>query len=340
MSSSPHEDEPRYGRRLEHSDGGHPGPQQPGGWGQPGPDAAGQSPSGQAPAEQNPYGQNPEMQNPYGPSAGSAASAPDASPGPGQYGAPYGPGSQQPPAQSPYGQDFSGQAGQSPYGQQQPGGAPYGGASGSPYGGGPGSSYGGPASQPGWNTQGAGPAEKPRRPWTLLTSLFLVIGAGLVLGIAGALTMRRVQQASPEELMADPESFSGAFWEGFFAEAPPAEHQELLTVFGVMALVFAIIGFLVYLALAFVGAFAGHPGRIIATIVLGLGLVGNLLAIFPYGPWMLLVAALSLVAIILYWLPQTNSFIRRRRELRQGGVGAYPGAPGGPGYGPGPTPYA
>lgn len=280
MSSSPHENEPQYGRRLDPS--GEGPPQQPD-----------QVPYGQGPYGQGSYSRDSYAQGPYG--------------------------------QNPYSQQGHTQQGdssQGPYGG-------YGGPSGSPYGGG---HAGGIPS--GWHPQGPGQAEAPKRPWTLLTSLFLVIGAGLMLVIAGALTMSSVQQSTPEELMADPDSFSGAFWEGFLAEAPPADHQELITVFGVMALIFAIVGFFVYLTIAFVGSFAGNPGRIIATVVLGLGLVGNLLSLFPYGGWMLLVAALSLAAIVMYWLPPTNTFIRRRRELKQGGAGAYPAASFSPGYGP------
>ena len=349
MSSSPHEDEPQYGRRLDPSDDGQlyddsPAGHRPGPGDQPQPSAPGQGPGDQQePAHQNPYPSGPYAQGPY--AQDPYAQDPYAQ---GSYGqSPYNPqgyGQQGGGPQDPYG---AAAGGQSPYGSgtpagpqdagappQAPGlGAPYGGPAGSLYGGSPGGVQSGWSAQ---STQGAGPSEAPKRPWTLLTSLFLVIGAGLMLAIAGIVTMRSVQQSTPEELMGDPESFTGAFWEGFLSEAPPQERQELLTVFGVMALIFAVIGFFIYLTLAFVGSFAGNPGRIIATIVLGLGLVGNLLSLFPYGAWMLLVAALSLAAIILYWLPPTNAYIRRRREIRQDGAGSYT-APAGPGYGP--TPY-
>lgn len=304
-----------------------------------------------------------------------------------RYGA-YAPRSEGPeghPTEDPQSPGHPGQGGQhNPYGQPSwgsPGGSEPGSSGGSPglYGESP---YGGhsgePAAQqrPGAHSPqhpgdypAGGIMQKPKRPSSLVLAMVLMLVAGglsLIWGIytivavqaedAAALMSEPAREAMMQSLQADPQ----------LQELSPDEALEMmLVVLGVAALIWGLILLAIYVTLAFVGTMTGNVGRILATIWLA-GSVLFLLLGFNGASYAIIVLTVlaSLAALVLLWLPASNTFVQQRRASkeaqRQASFGGYqpgpppgttqtgpgqpgPGQPGGP-QGPqspygGPNPY-
>lgn len=277
--------QPRYGayapRGQEAPQADQPQPsQQPSGpYGQP---TWGQPSGGDQPASapeaSSPYGQNPYGQNPYAQPAGQD----------GGYHTGYQP--------APYGQPPQGQQ------PQEQGFAP------------------------------AAPAEKPKRPGTLVGALFAMIGAGLLSLGWGIYSFAALAGSQLQDFMT--EAQYDAFleqldeeWERQAAANPELEGtdpEELLdlymSIFGGMAVMWALFLLAMYLLWGFLGTIVNNACRIIATIWCGLSVFMLMLGIF--APLALAMTAgvvgLSILAIVLMFLPASNRYFRERRAWKAG----------------------
>lgn len=263
----------------------------------------------------NPYAQ-PTWGQPGGASGGSQQSTPQQSSDPygaGSYGAnPYG--------SNPYGSD--------PYGSQQ---QSHPGAAQSSWQHAPADQ--GQVQQPGQYPPGGYPAQqRPKRPATLWTVLATLLAAGVTSLIWGLYVLVTLPAQSLEG------TFGGAFNDIFFeemerqAEVDPnlqnLSAQELeeatLAMFGIMALVWSGILLALYITTAFLGAMVGNPGRILATIWAGLSLLFFTLGHdgASYG-LISATVALSLVAVIMMWLPASSQYVRHRKWQKETMRGGY-----------------
>lgn len=259
--------------------------------------------------EQPRWGQrHPEGSLPHSPAQGSGA-RPDAQPG--GYGAPAG-----------YGQQ-SGHSVPSSYGQPQnlPPMGPYSGPQGAHSGG-----------------MNMGPAQKPKRPITLILALVLMLLAGATALILSIMSFLNFISMSPEDM--------SPFWNEAFEEAQAQQGAageeitatDMMYGLGVFVLIGGIILAVLYTVFAFVGTMAGNVGRILATIFLA----GSVFLVL-FGPANLIVTGLSLAAIVALWLPASNTFIRNRKAWKDASrSGSHYGDPSGGNshqgqYGPGPV---
>ena len=315
----------------------------------------------------NPYGDtDPAEERPqprygaYAPRTGGSEGSETRAEGsePGAEGSETGPGAGSGEQRGAYG--AAGQGGQhNPYGQPswgQPGGAeaarsggqpgPYGA---DPYGGQHGGQPGA-AAQQGW-PQGdtaasggyPGPASthKPKRPTTLVLSMVLMLVAGGLSLIWGIYVLVSMQTEDAEALMS-PE-MREVMTESFqtdpqLQQLSQEEALEMLLMgFGVFALVWSLVLLAIYVTLAFVGTMTGNVGRVLATIWLA-GSVLFLLLGYDATSYTIigLTVIASIVALILLWLPASNTFVQQRRAVkeaqRRGSYGGYQSGPP-PGYG-------
>lgn len=243
---------------------------------------------------------------------------------------------------NPYGQPSWGQPG--PTQEQQQGHNPYAGPYGSPpVEGNPAASW-----QQGGYQQGGGyaapaPAQKPKRPSTLTAALTLFLIAGVTSLAWGIYVFVTLPLQDPEAFL-DPimqESMVTAFEND--PQLQGLSQTEMLEftlfAFAVMALVWAVVLLAIYITAAFLGAMAGTPGRILATIWAALSLFFLALGHdgASYGLILVTVSA-SITALVLLWMPPSNRFVRERRAFKDAQKGYYPGAYGPPqgGYQPHP----
>lgn len=181
-----------------------------------------------------------------------------------------------------------------------------------------GSPYGAPG-QPGQPDPSAG---KPSRPLTMTLSMVLQLAAGLLLAVAGVISGMRIMAAHPTQLLTEQE------WQDL-ADLSTSEAQDMMTVFGVMVLIGAVVLAIPYFVLAFVSTRGSQVGRILATIYLALSFLSVL-----FGPLNLLLVFLpSVAALVLLWLPPSNAYVKQVRAAKQGAAGS--GGYGSGGYGPG-----
>lgn len=96
--------------------------------------------------------------------------------------------------------------------------------------------------------------------------------------------------------------------------------EFVLFSLGVVALIWGVILLGIYIAMAFVGTMAGNPGRVIATIWFGLS-VFFLLPIFYFDAistlLVLATVGLSILCIVLVWLPASSEYVRNRRTFKE-----------------------
>lgn len=169
------------------------------------------------------------------------------------------------------------------------------------------------------------PAQKPKRPMTMILALVLMLLAGAAALTLSIMSFLNFISINPADI--------GPFWTEAFEEAqaqqgPEAEQvtvEDMLYVVGVMVLLGGIVLAVLYAVFAFVGTMTGNVGRILATIFLA----GSVFLIF-FGALNLIVTALSLAAIVALWLPASNSYIRSRKAWKQRPYGSGPGQPGAP----------
>lgn len=205
------------------------------------------------------------------------------------------------------------EASQPAYGQPQSTSAQYPAAPARYYAQHPGQGMAHPGGQP-------APAQKPKRPMTMILALVLMLLAGaaaLTLSILSFLNFISINPADMDPFWTD------AFEEAQAQQGADAEQvtvEEMLYVVGVMVLLGGILLAVLYTVFAFVGTMTGNVGRILATIFLS-GSVFMLL----FGPLNLIVTGLSLAAILALWLPASNSYIRGRKAWKQHRSGPGPG---------------
>ncbi|WP_120003256.1 proline-rich domain-containing protein [Nesterenkonia muleiensis] len=246
------------------------------------------------------------------------------------------------------GQSASAQTGPSPYG-----GGPYSTNQPSPYGNPDGGQPSQQPHQPSWNQPGGpqqggypqgsyppqspGAPQRPKRPATLWTVLAALLAAGatsLIWGIyvfvtIPTQTMSGVFGGNFSELMAEELERQSA-QDPELQELSPQEIEEvMLFSIGMFALIWAVVLLAVYVATAFLGAMAGNPGRIIATIWAGLSLLFLLLGHdgASYG-LISATVAFSVVALVMMWLPASSQYIRHRRWAKETMRNGYQGYTG------------
>ncbi|MGJ9373072.1 hypothetical protein [Nesterenkonia sp. CF4.4] len=159
---------------------------------------------------------------------------------------------------------------------------------------------------------GAAPAQKPKRPMTLILAMVLMLLAGAAALTLSILSFSSFASVDPQDV--DP------FWTEVAAESqaqqpPGAEElsvQELMLGLGVLVLLGGIILASLYAMFAFVGTMTGNVGRILATIFLA----GSVFMIF-FGAENLIVTGLSLAAIVALWLPASNTYVRDRKAWKE-----------------------
>ncbi|WP_022873827.1 exosortase/archaeosortase family protein [Nesterenkonia alba] len=208
----------------------------------------------------------------------------------------------------------SGQYGSGQYGSGQYSSAPYG----SGYQG------GGYSSQPQYPGAVSAPTEKPSRPGTMMTAMWLMLAAAVTSLVWGIWVLVSIE---PNDLR------QGAFGEEFERQLEQQmqndpELQDLTVdeafevyaiMLGLLALGWAFFLLAVYITFAFVGTMAGNVGRILASIWLGLSLFFLLPIFYVDGGSMGLVfvtVALSLVALIMLWLGPSNRFVSDRKAYK------------------------
>lgn len=273
-------------------------------------------------------GAETESTETYNPYAQPTWGQPGGSSGTDSYG--YNAGGSNPYGSNPYGSDpyqtqqqsYSG-AGQSSWQQPsaQQGSGPY-----------------APPQQPGTPSQDGYPAQqRPKRPATLWTALTALLTAGVTSMIWGfyvfvtipAQTMSEVFGTSFSEILAE-EMERQAEVDPTLQELTAQELEEAtLVMIGVLALLWAAVLLALYITTAFLGAMAGNPGRIIATIWAGLSLL--FLTFGHDGASYGIISAtiaFSVVAIVMMWLPASSKYIRYRKwekeTLRSGYYPPYP----------------
>lgn len=192
-----------------------------------------------------------------------------------------------------------------------------------------------PAGYPSAGAQPFGSSGKPKRAGTLMAALFLLIGAAVSALAWGIYTFADLPMQNPDQILSP--SYQQMFIEQMQADpqfqgVSEAEVLELMLLsLGLMALVWAVVVAVIYVAMAFVGTMTGNVGRILATI----WIAGSLFLFFfgynggSYG-LILTTVVLSFAALVMLWLPASNKYIRDRRTYkefqRSGGYSA-------PGYG-------
>ena len=187
-----------------------------------------------------------------------------------------------------------------------------------------------------------GPAvmQKPKRPVTLVISMVLMLAAGVLSLIWGIYVMVTLQAQDASALMTDQmrDTMITSFQnDPQLQELSPDEVMEMMLMgFGVIALIWAMVLLAVYVAMAFLGTMTGNVGRVLATIWLTgsllfllLGHDGNAYAIIA------LTVLASIAALVLLWLPASNTFVHQRKAFkdaqRHQQYGGYPGGQPGPG---------
>ena len=174
---------------------------------------------------------------------------------------------------------------------------------------------------------GAAPAQKPKRPITLILAMVLMLLAGAAALTLSILSFTDFTSVDPADV--DP------FWtevaqESQAQQGPGAEEftvEELMLGLGVMVLLGGIILAVLYTVFAFVGTMTGNVGRILATIFLA----GSVFMIL-FGPENLIVTGLSLAAVVALWLPASNTYVRDRKAWKElSRAGSPYGGPGQPG---------
>ena len=112
-------------------------------------------------------------------------------------------------------------------------------------------------------------------------------------------------------------------------EFSPQELEEAtLVMIGVMALIWAAVLLALYITTAFLGAMAGNPGRILATIWASLSLL--FFALGHDGASYGLISAtvcFSVVAIVMMWLPDSSKYVRHRKWEKENMRSGYQGHP-------------
>ncbi len=302
-------------------------------------DAASQDPHRDAPSDQSQEQRPQPRYGAYAPNDGpsdsdnkpdtpSAAESSSVPPSGSQYN-PYG--------EPTWGQSGAGHAGSGASGGGQPGGwqsgdwqQGYQNPSGSP--------YGAPQNQPAWQQAGgsqqpttqqggyppqayAAP-ERPKRPGTLWGALAALLTAGVTALIWGIYVFVTLPTRTMDQV------FGGGFSDAFVEEMErqsaqdpelqnlSAQEMEEVTLLGIgaIALVWAFVLLALYVTSAFLGSMAGNVGRILATIWAGLSLLFFFLGFdgISYGI-IFATVALSIVAIVLMWLPASSQYIRHRK---------------------------
>jgi hypothetical protein len=208
--------------------------------------------------------------------------------------------------------------------------------------------YGEQQSQPAWQysdspqqSSGYPPqtyagAERPTRPGTLWGALAALLAAGVTALIWGIYVFVTLPTQSLEEV------FGGEFSQMFAEQmerqsAQDPELQNLSTQemeevtllgIGMIALVWGFVLLALYVAAAFLGSMAGNAGRIFATIWAGFSLLFFLLGYDGISYALILATVvLSIVAIVLMWLPSSSQYIRHRKWEREVSRGGYYGNP-------------
>lgn len=202
-----------------------------------------------------------------------------------------------------------------------------------------------PPQQPG-DRPGSWVTQKPQRPLTLVLSMVLMLAAGALSLAWGIYVMVTVQAQDASELLTDQmrdtmiTSFEN---DPQLQELSPEEVMEMtLTGIGVLALIWAIVLLAVYVALAFVGTMTGNVGRVLATIWLTGSLLFLLLSLDGISFAIIAATVLaSIAALVLLWLPASNTFVHQRRAFKDarrnrqyGGGFPYSGGQSGPGQQP------
>lgn len=272
----------------------------------------------------------------YAPQGNGDAHTPDGESAPSHASDPYGEAPQSGSQHNPYGQPIWGQSGEAQPQSSQPGGwqsagspSGYQSPSNNPYGepqhhgGWQQSNYHQPQNQQGgYAPQTYSAAERPKRPGTLWATLAALLAAGVTSLIWGIYVFVTLPTQSLEEV------FGGAFSQTFVEEMErqsaqdpelqnlSAQEMEEVTLVGIalVALVWAFILLALYVTSAFLGSMAGNPGRILATIWAGLSVLFFFLGHdgISYGI-IFATVALSIVAIVMMWLPSSSGYIRHRR---------------------------
>ncbi|MDR5711149.1 hypothetical protein [Nesterenkonia flava] len=258
----------------------------------------------------------------YAPNTGQEQS----SEGQGGFASPYG---------SPEDKPREKSAPQSPYGRNPYGDNPYSAPENSPYGT---PTWGHPEQQrssgkseawqdnPAQQQLPAGPVAPPKRPGTLLTALFLMLGAAILSLAWGIYSLMTLPVMDPSDVMGSTQA--EIFESQMTAQAandPQLQDlstQELMEfmmlTLGIMALVWSLVLLAVYITMAFVGTMTGQVGRILATIWLSLSL-GMLLLGFNGASYGIIAAVIiaSLVALVMLWMPATNAYVQERRAYKE-----------------------
>ncbi|WP_211358949.1 hypothetical protein [Nesterenkonia populi] len=263
-----------------------------------------------APRQETPQGGQPEGQQqpagPYGqPTWGQPGGTEQPASAP-QQPNPYGSPSGQPPQESSYHTGYQ----PSPYGQPPEAHHPQGEQGFAP----------------------AAPAEKPKRPVALLVAMLAMLGAGALSLGWGIYSFVLLNSMELQEVMGEAQyqQFLDQMdeqWEAQAAGNPelegtdPEEFLDLyMTIFGGMALVWGLFLLAMYVLWGLLGTMVNNACRIIATIWCGLSVFMLFLGFF--APLALAMTAgvvgLSILAIVMMFLPPSNEFFRQRRRWKDG----------------------
>lgn len=178
--------------------------------------------------------------------------------------------------------------------------------------------------------------QRPKRPATLWTVLAALLAAGATSLIWGLYVLVTLPAQSISEV------FGGTVGDAFVEElqrqsaqdpdlqefSPQELEEATLVMIGVMALIWAAVLLALYITTAFLGAMAGNPGRILATIWASLSLL--FFALGHDGASYGLISAtvcFSVVAIVMMWLPDSSKYVRHRKWEKENMRSGYQGHP-------------